>query len=203
MTKKCSRCFQERLASAFYRLKKTKDGLHHWCKECMKSYLKEWYAGNKHNHKEKCSLYRKKEGEALLVKKRQYYKKHGDQVRAKRRSHYVSNKAKESESMKSYRENNRELIRFHKSNWRKNHRQLYSLYSRNRRARKMNAVGCSTLSQIMGRVELYGHQCWICRKPWENMDHVIPLSKGGTNWPANQRPICALCNSIKGSRVVA
>jgi 5-methylcytosine-specific restriction endonuclease McrA len=28
---------------------------------------------------------------------------------------------------------------------------------------------------------------------------VIPLSVGGTNWPANLRPACRSCNSAKGA----
>jgi hypothetical protein len=31
-------------------------------------------------------------------------------------------------------------------------------------------------------------------------DHVKPLARGGSNWPANLRPACKSCNSRKGAR---
>ena len=66
-----------------------------------------------------------------------------------------------------------------------------------RRARERDADGNATAEQIRGRCELYGETCYICGFPAEAIDHVIPLAAGGTNWPANLRPICKTCNSIK------
>ena len=65
-------------------------------------------------------------------------------------------------------------------------------------------------------VELYGTDCHICSEPidmsanrrpgqdeWErglNIDHVIPLSKGGSNTLENVKPSHAQCNLSKGNR---
>jgi 5-methylcytosine-specific restriction endonuclease McrA len=38
------------------------------------------------------------------------------------------------------------------------------------------------------------------REPYEVIDHVIPVSKGGTGWPANLRPACGRCNLAKSAR---
>lgn len=48
-----------------------------------------------------------------------------------------------------------------------------------------------------GRVLLWGERCWICFDPWEEIDHVIPFSRGGAHLPANLRPICKHCNRQK------
>ena len=45
--------------------------------------------------------------------------------------------------------------------------------------------------------ELWASRCWVCAKPGRATDHVIALCNGGTNWPANLRPICASCNGAK------
>lgn len=46
---------------------------------------------------------------------------------------------------------------------------------------------------------LYGHDCYICGSLAETIDHVIPLSRGGTNEIENLRPACYECNVRKGS----
>jgi len=49
----------------------------------------------------------------------------------------------------------------------------------------------------------YKHKCVYCgeNKPL-TMDHIIPLSKGGTLTKNNIVPACVSCNSIKGNRPV-
>jgi 5-methylcytosine-specific restriction endonuclease McrA len=46
---------------------------------------------------------------------------------------------------------------------------------------------------------MYGDRCYICGEPMEAIDHVKPLTKGGSHWPANIRPICWKCNSTKNN----
>lgn len=43
--------------------------------------------------------------------------------------------------------------------------------------------------------------CYLCGEPGaDTREHVIPLSKGGTNEPSNIRPAHRACNSGKGNR---
>ncbi len=67
-------------------------------------------------------------------------------------------------------------------------------------------------------LERDSYLCWICGGPvdlsapyrmgnpgWEvypHLDHVIPLSKGGSDTPANVRTAHARCNVDKGAKVV-
>jgi 5-methylcytosine-specific restriction endonuclease McrA len=69
-----------------------------------------------------------------------------------------------------------------------------------RRALNETASGFATPEQVEARWEYYRGKCWMCRKPATDMDHVKPLSRGGSNWPSNLRPACQSCNSRKGSR---
>lgn len=50
------------------------------------------------------------------------------------------------------------------------------------------------------RQSLYGNRCWLCAGEASQIDHVVAVARGGTNWPANLRPICPPCNRSKGSR---
>lgn len=50
--------------------------------------------------------------------------------------------------------------------------------------------------------EIYGKECYICKKAVaDTIDHVVPLSKGGTNEIGNLRPACYSCNWEKGDKI--
>jgi len=78
-----------------------------------------------------------------------------------------------------------------------------------RRARERNAYVADV--QPSRVFELDGYRCHLCNKKCDatkvvphprapTVDHVIPLSNGGTHEPANCRTACFICNSTKGSR---
>lgn len=67
----------------------------------------------------------------------------------------------------------------------------------NTRAFRAGAKQFVTGMELFDRVLLYNGKCWMCGAPWENIDHVKPLSIGGENFPCNLRPICKNCNNKK------
>lgn len=70
------------------------------------------------------------------------------------------------------------------------------------KARRAGAPGHASRAQVEARFAFWGHRCWICGGPPETIDHVIPISRGGSNWPSNLRPACKACNSRKGAKIV-
>lgn len=73
------------------------------------------------------------------------------------------------------------------------------IHSAAQRARHFGVPGVLTVEAIVARIAFYGGRCWVCGDPWQQLDHVKPLSAGGPNWPSNVRPICEPCNLTKGS----
>lgn len=49
----------------------------------------------------------------------------------------------------------------------------------------------------------WGHRCAYCSAPASHLDHVEPLSKGGTDTESNIVPACARCNLSKGAKTLA
>jgi hypothetical protein len=49
-----------------------------------------------------------------------------------------------------------------------------------------------------------GFQCRACHRPQSNLqiDHILPVSLGGTTFPENLQLLCARCNQRKGNRVL-
>jgi 5-methylcytosine-specific restriction endonuclease McrA len=122
------------------------------------------------------------------------------------------------EYQNSWNDRNREKKRLYAREWNKKHkeyrRKLKRENSRKRRAQKKNTeFEKYTESEVL---EKYGSQCHICLMPidldaprssgkdgWENglhMDHVLPLSKGGSDTIDNVRPSHGRCNLQKGNK---
>lgn len=102
------------------------------------------------------------------------------------------NKEKHREAVARFASRNRDKIRA------KSHR---------RRARSLNAKGFFTANDWQQRLAYHGFKCVYCGvekhetpEGWLSCDHMIPLSKGGQNWPSNLVPACRSCNSSKGSK---
>lgn len=57
-----------------------------------------------------------------------------------------------------------------------------------------------SVEQLASRIQVFGGRCWICNGPYEHLDHVKPISKGGAHLAANLRPSCAKCNRAKSAR---
>jgi len=80
-----------------------------------------------------------------------------------------------------------------------------SLYKARRRIKSRTADSSCSAVQWMARCALYGWRCAYCwfdlNKMTVQMDHVVPLAKGGSNWPSNLVPACGKCNMRKNARV--
>ena len=71
-----------------------------------------------------------------------------------------------------------------------------------RRGRESNADGEFTAADIQRIGDRQKWKCHWCGKPTKqryHIDHLIPLAKGGSNWPSNLVIACAGCNQSKGA----
>lgn len=70
-----------------------------------------------------------------------------------------------------------------------------------RRAREAGAHGTFTWSEFMRIARKFNYCCAYCGVKPERLDpdHVVPLSRGGSNTPSNLLPTCLMCNSSKNA----
>lgn len=104
------------------------------------------------------------------------------------RAYYAANKQRVAAVTQAYREANAERV---------------SAWKRNYEARAKGAEGTHSASDIRAQLAKQLGLCFWCAEPLSkfHVDHVVPLSKGGTNWPDNIVCACARCNLQKGSKM--
>ncbi|WP_461152356.1 HNH endonuclease [Saccharopolyspora tripterygii] len=60
-----------------------------------------------------------------------------------------------------------------------------------------------TWTQWRPILDFYGHRCAYCGSPDDiEIDHVIPVTRGGLHEPGNVIPACRPCNRDKGNQLL-
>lgn len=201
----CSGCAQIKCHSAFSKDAKGKFGLSSRCKDCVREYQKNHLdqinARRRENRKEKADHYNAynrafhhKNPEPKKARDRQYRQEHTEEINA-----YIRNYKRANER---YREHNTKYNR----QYRQLHPEKSAQHFNNRRARIQQASGSFTSKEWKKLCKQYNYTCLCCgkREPEIKLtvDHVVPLSKGGTNFIDNIQPLCQSCNSSKHRRTI-
>ena len=126
---------------------------------------------------------------------KRYYKENRetilDRIRGKYNTqslaYYHANKEHYAEAQRRRRKENPELV---------------VRYNHERRARVSGAEGSYTQGEWESTIEACGGACAYCGAAGSRLtvDHVQPISKGGSNVIDNILPACSKCNSSKGDK---
>lgn len=91
---------------------------------------------------------------------------------------------------------------YHK-NYCNNHPDVIAHLKARRYARESGAVGSHTLDEWNNLKNSYGNKCAYCKEEKQlTKDHIIPLSKGGSDYIENIQPLCRNCNSKKNTKII-
>lgn len=141
--------------------------------------------------------------EKARMRRRKWQEKNRDKKnlaqRLKRASSLTEVRAKEV----AYRKTRADAIKESQRRWLKDNREARNTFSRKRRARKHQAPGSHTDEDIK-RIRLAQRdRCACCGQRLigkGHVDHIVALSKGGSNWANNLQLLCRFCNSSKHNR---
>lgn len=133
--------------------------------------------------------------EEKLARNRRYNQEHPE-VQARVNKKWYENGGKAVRD--AWRENNRDRYNALIRAWAKAHPESSVVQCNLRRARLREAEGQFTVEEWLTLCRKYNYQCLNCGVAEQTADHVIPLSKGGSNTIDNIQPLCKSCNSKKG-----
>lgn len=183
-TKQCSKCKKTKPLDEFYE-DASIDGRYSSCKQCKRE------------------------------SKRQYYAKHREEMNKRTAQYRIDNPRYDVQHRIKYRAKHREEINRHAAQWRTEnpnyHHQYridnagkYRAYTANRKALSIAAEGTFTDEQFVELCNKYGNRCLCCGKDNVKLtvDHIVPLSKGGSNNLENVQCLCKSCNSKKHTKTV-
>jgi len=172
----CSKCNIEQPTENFDKGKSRKDGLHHWCKTCHKEYYKA--------NRERIAEYY----DANRERKAEYDKEHYKANRERKLEHYKANRERNLSYAKEYYKTPSGKAARKNANYK-------------RRAKNKEALGKITPAVVEHLYRLYP-RCLCCGTEDNlSIDHIIPLSKGGSNHLDNLQVLCRSCNSSKKTQV--
>ena len=198
-TKTCIVCKQSFPATPQYFTcdRSRPDGLHPYCKTCRNARR----------------VARRQASQELTSKNREranawYYANH-ERAHEKRKQQYATNREQAIEYSRQWRIANpdryRETMKACKHKHYRNNREQYAAYVRNRRARVQGASGSHTAADIKAMLESQDGKCYYCGCALVeyHVDHVIPVSRGGSNDPDNLVIACPTCNCSKNDRLLS
>lgn len=207
-TKKCSACQCIKPSSEFNKNATNPDGLQQHCRECRLVYA----AMNRDQRQEYARNYYALNADTIREKVKKYEQINAEKVRIRQRKAYLRRKVRPEwqERQREYYQKKREALdpiewRIHQKIERKrrytSNPAKHIAYVHKYRALLDNAEGCYSSDEWQAMCDWFGNCCLACGVDTTlTVDHVVPLSKGGTNWIWNLQPLCRPCNSAKNNR---
>jgi 5-methylcytosine-specific restriction endonuclease McrA len=201
--KTCSHCKEIKLKTEFNNNKTSKDGLQIKCKSCIKDY----YEANKVASSIRSKTYYAMHQETLKVAFKVYGTINKSVIAKRRKAYRLENIEKLTVKNKSYYENNKVSVSNTNKAWVKANPERKLASNHKRRCKNKKTIGNFTSFDINKLMVLQQFKCVYCQiefisdsKNNYHIDHIIPLSLGGSNFASNIQLLCPKCNCSKGGK---
>ena len=162
-------------------------------------YVRQYYATHKEKWLGRVKCYREANREKIAERGKQFREDNAELVKARKLVYCQANREKEAARARRWTAVNRERKRQTDKAYYEQHRGDFIARARKR---QKSLQGVFTQADILRLYETQHKRCAGCAKPLRGnyeIDHVIPVSKGGSNSPENLELLCRACNRRKHS----
>ncbi len=159
------------------------------CAPCDRAAGAEWQRANSDKIKER---------------KARQYRSNPEKARERATKWKRANPDKVREIDAQWRRTNSDKDKERKAIWRQENPDKKNAIEHRRKARKTAAGGSYTAAEWQALIRYYGGRCLCCGRSDValTVDHVIPISKGGTSNIDNIQPLCMRCNQSKAGKEI-
>lgn len=211
--KRCKSCGQDKPLEQFGTSKRSADGRSSRCRECVaadsrKRYAanreeklaqnRAWYYANKAARSAQIAAYRAEHPEIARKSARRYRARNVEKVSAYGKAYFQANRERFREWAKQSRQRRPERRRAEFHSW---------------RARAAGVSGSFTEAEWLALLDACNWSCVRCGRHVSDLesiypgreialevDHIVPLSRGGSGAIDNIQPLCSGCNNQKRAR---
>lgn len=173
----------------FHRKRDSSDGLNNKCKVCNQAAGRAWAIAHSERAKAYQDAYKEANKERLREQKRQYH---------------ADNRSRHLTEFAEYARCNCERLRTQRRKRYVENAPRIKVANHQRRAQRKQAPGRYTIQDVRLLLLSQKGLCWWCGVPvgdTYHVDHRIPLSRGGSNYPENLCISCPNCNLSKHNKL--
>jgi hypothetical protein len=173
------------------------------CKKCNYERQARKHLENPEQRKERWAKYRAEHLEQLKAKDKKLYTNNPDKIRKKSSAYREKNRVILNKKTSEWTAKNKDKKRNIDKRWREHNKVKMKISEQNRRAAKKNRGGALSKDLPARLFVLQRGKCACCKKPLGDdfqMDHKIPLVRGGSNTDDNIQLLRKRCNLQKGGK---
>jgi len=136
---------------------------------------------------------------------KQYYEENKGRLLERRKERYANNKEAALAKNREWRDKHLDQHRAQCRQWAKNNPVAMRAIIAKRRAKVLEVGGSYSKHDVARLMESQSRSCAGCYVDLDsagyNVDHIYPISKGGSNNPENLQLLCPTCNRRKANKL--
>ncbi len=203
--KLCSRCGSLKPRCDFYCRKHSRDGLQSECKACAKERDRKRYADADSSRHANAGRWATENPEKRAAQAKARRVADRERMDAVSRQWAAANRPRVNERARARYADNREAAIERSKRWQRENPRRHAARSAARRALLLGAIDPSddAAGTAAAMTALRGLPCAYCGGTERiEIDHIVPLTRGGTHTASNFAPACKTCNTSKGNRLL-